>query len=85
MMFLKDSRFLQESGISKLVKKYQELIEFVAPLPIQRIFVSMIFKRDYDYSSGHVSFNRFMADEFKKENRYENKDEFKTMFSQAYR
>ena len=58
----------------------------MAPLPIQRIFVAVNFKRhDENYYDGHVTFNRFSADEFKKENRYENKDEFKTMFSQAYR
>ena len=61
------------------------MIECVAPLPIQRVFAALNFKRNSErYRDGHVSFNRFTADEFKKENRYENKDEFKTMFSQAY-
>ena len=60
------------------------MIECVATLPIQRVFAALNFKYSERYHDGHVSFNRFTADEFKKENRYENKDEFKTMFSQAY-
>ena len=58
----------------------------VAPLPIQRVNVALSVKINEKYDGDPiVGLNRFLADDFKTQNRIEKKDESKTLFSQMYK
>ena len=58
----------------------------VATYPLQRVNLSFSFAeaRRYDYGA-YVNLNRFTADEFKQQGRYERQNEFETLFSQMYK